>query len=72
MFEPEVPGLVFSVRVPEDQMSVTVPPELLDALPDDTLAKVEVGAIGTGDNATFTEEGGFCINEDFGCEEEDD
>jgi hypothetical protein len=70
VFEPDVAGLEFSVRVPVGQMSVTVPAELIDSLPDDTPAKIEVGAIGADDNATFTEEGDFCINEDEGCEEE--
>lgn len=31
--------------------------------------KVEVGAIGLDDNATFSEEDGFCVNEVEGCEE---
>jgi hypothetical protein len=30
--------------------------------------KIEVGAIGTTDNATFTEVGGFCVNENKGCD----
>jgi hypothetical protein len=29
--------------------------------------KVEVGAIGVGDNATFTEADGFCVNQVAGC-----
>ena len=29
------------------------------------------GAIGFGDNATFSEEGDICVNEDEGCEEEE-
>ena len=53
-------------------MEVTVPDDYLSALPDDTPVKVEVGAIGVYDNATFTEEDGFCVNEVAGCEEEDD
>ena len=66
--------LVFTVRVAGDvdSMEVTVPDDYLSALPDDTPVKVEVGAIGVFDNATFTEEDGFCVNEDEGCEEEDD
>lgn len=73
VFEPDVDdgdplgNLVFSVRVPAEQLAVTVPAELLAALPADTPAKVEVGAIGLEDNATFTEEDGFCVNEDVGC-----
>ncbi len=73
VFEPDVEdgdptgSLVFSVRVPPSQLSVTVPSELLAALPEDTPAKVEVGAIGLEDNATFSEVGDFCINEQEGC-----
>ena len=54
-------------------MQVTVPDDYLSALPENTPVKVEVGAIGVDDNATFTEEDGFCVNEvDEGCEEDDD
>lgn len=62
--------LVFSLRVPGDIASkaVTVPAEYLASLPNDTPVKIEVGAIGVDDNATFTEEDGFCVNEDDGCE----
>lgn len=63
---------VFSVRVSGDAMplAVDVPTLYLDSLPDDTLVKIEVGAIGFDDNATFTEEDGFCVNETAeGCEE---
>jgi hypothetical protein len=42
------------------------------SLPADTPVKVGVGAIGVDDNATFTEEDGFCINEDEGCAEDDE
>ena len=68
-----VGSLVYTIRVPGDimPMEVTVPQEYLDALPDDTPVKVEVGAIAGEDNATFTEEDGFCVNEVEGCEEED-
>jgi hypothetical protein len=76
VFEPDVDdgdptgSLVFSIRVPGDiaTMEVTVPAEYLASLPDDTSAKIEVGAIGGEDNATFTEEDGFCINEVDGCD----
>ena len=63
-------SLVFSIRVPGDIASkqVTVPAEYLASLPDDTPVKVEVGAIGGEDNATFTEEDGFCVNEVDGCD----
>jgi hypothetical protein len=63
--------LVFSIRVPGDiaPRQVTVPNDYLASLPDNTPVKIEVGAIGAHDNATFTEEVGFCINESGdGCE----
>jgi len=65
-------SLVFSIRVPGDvsPREVTVPADYLAALPDDTPVKIEVGAIGTDDNATFSEEDSFCVNEDAGCGEE--
>lgn len=64
-------GLKFTIRVPGDiaTTEVTVPAEYIDSLPDDTPAKVEIGAIGEGDNATFTEIDGICLNENAGCEE---
>ncbi len=64
-------NLVFSIRVPGDiePREVTVPEDYLAALPDDTPVKIEVGAIGVTDNATFTEVVGFCVNEVRGCEE---
>ncbi len=79
VFEPDVDDgdptgdLVFRIRVPGDiaKRAVTVPADYLASLPDDTPVKIEVGAIGEDDNATFTEVNGFCINEDEGCEEED-
>jgi hypothetical protein len=66
-------ALVFSIRVPGDidPRQVTVPAEYLASLPYDTPVKIEVGAIGGEDNATFTEEDGFCVNEDEGCEDEE-
>ena len=65
-------ALVFSIRVPPGQLSVTVPADYLASLPDDTPVKIEVGAIGVDDNATFSEEDGFCIvNEGDGCDEEE-
>jgi hypothetical protein len=62
--------LVFSLRVPGTiaTKEVTVPAEYLASLPEDTPVKIEVGAIGDDDNATFTEVGGFCVNELNGCE----
>lgn len=61
----------FTVRVPGDiaLTEVTVSAEYLASLPEDTLVKIEVGAIGGEDNATFAEEGDFCVNEVNGCEE---
>jgi hypothetical protein len=66
-------GLKFSIRVAGDisPMEVSVPQEYLDDLPEDTPVKIEVGAIGGEDNATFSEEDGFCVNEDEGCEDEE-
>lgn len=52
------------------ELEVEVPDDYLETLPDDTEVKVEVGAIGFDDNATFTEVGGFCVNEDEGCGED--
>ena len=65
-----VGSLVFRIRVPGDigTTEVTVPTEYLASLPDDTPVKIEVGAIGGDDNATFSEEDGFCVNEDEGCD----
>ena len=67
-----VGALVFSVRVGDDDIDapkfLTVSADYLATLPDDTPVKVEVGAIGAEDNATFTEEGDFCVNVVNGCE----
>lgn len=65
---------VFKIRISgdADMLSVSVPFEYLSSLPDDTPAKLEIGAIGHGDNATFTEVGDLCLNESEGCEEEDE
>ena len=65
-------SLTFTIRVAGDisPMQVSVPAEYLASLPDDTPVKVEIGAIGMDDNATFTEEDGFCVNEDEGCEDD--
>ena len=62
--------LVFNIRVSGDiqTKAVTVPADYLASLPADTPVKIEVGAIGVDDNATFTEVGDFCVNEDEGCE----
>jgi hypothetical protein len=63
---------IFSIRVSGSTLAVDVPALYLASLPADTPVKIEVGAIGVDDNATFTEVDGFCINEAEGCEEEDD
>ena len=75
VFEPDVDAvhpannLKFTIRVPFSQTSVTVPADYLLSLPANTPAKIEVGAIGEDDNATFTEEDGICVNEvDEGCD----
>jgi hypothetical protein len=79
VFEPDVDDgdptgkLKYTIRVAGNvtPKEVTVPADYLASLPDDTPVKIEVGAIGGGDNATFTEEDGFCVNELYGCGEED-
>lgn len=62
--------LVFNIRVPGAiaPRQVTVPADYLASLPGDTPVKIEVGAIGVDNNATFSEEDGFCVNEVAGCE----
>jgi len=69
VFSPDVAGVSFSVRVPGDiaTKAVTIPADFLAALPANTPAKMEVGAIGVEDNATYTEEGDLCVNEAAGC-----
>ncbi len=42
-----------------------IPDDYLESLPDNTLVKAEIGAITSSDNATFTEEGDWCINDTF-------
>lgn len=76
VFEPDVDdgdptgALVYSIRVAGSisPKAVTVPADYLASLPDDTPVKIEVGAIGVDDNATFSEEDGFCVNEVDGCD----
>jgi hypothetical protein len=62
-------NLVFSIRVGGGILpkAVTVPADYLASLPADTPVKIEVGAIGVNDNATFSEVTGFCVNEVEGC-----
>lgn len=82
VLEPDVDGIVGSykyvVRIPGDaeEFEIEVPDDYLGTLPDNTPVKIEVGAIGFDDNATFSEEGDICVNEteENGCgfdEEED-
>lgn len=63
--------MVYTVRIPGDaqELEVEVPDDYLESLPDNTPVKIEVGAIGFDDNATFTEEGDICVNEtvENGC-----
>lgn len=62
-------SLKFTLRLPVGQTLVTLPAEFLGSIPDNTPAKIEVGAIGgnpaigDSDNATFTELGDICLNE---------
>jgi hypothetical protein len=64
-------NLVFSIRVSGGiaPKRVTVPADYLASLPANTPVKIEVGAIGVNDNATFTEVGGFCVNDVGGCDD---
>lgn len=68
----------YVVRIPGDaeELEVEVPDDYLETLPDNTPVKIEVGAIGFDDNATFTEEDEICVNqtEENGCgfDEEDE
>ena len=59
-------ALKFTIRVPGNiaPTAVSVPADYLASLPVETSVKVEVGAIGVDDNAAFTEEDDFCVNED--------
>ncbi len=76
--EDEFSSFKFTVQVPSDLHSVSVPAEYLASLDADTQLKIEVGAIegredGSFGNQTFTEEGGFCNNSDQkNCPDEED
>ena len=72
-------SMKYVVRIPyaddegePTEREVEVPDDYLETLPDDTPAKVEIGAIGYDDNATFSEIGDICLNKVEGCEEEDE
>jgi hypothetical protein len=75
VMEPDVDGIVgtykYVVRIPgnAEELEVEVPDDYLETLPDNTPMKVEVGAIGFDDNATFTETDEICVNEteENGC-----
>jgi len=65
-------NLKFTIRVAGDTVlkAVTVPMEYLAQFDDNTPGKIEIGAIGGEDNATFSEVP-VCINEaNDGCEED--
>ncbi len=72
VFEPDVEdgdilgSMKFIVRVPGDisPLAATVPEDYLASLPENILVKIEVGALGAEDNATFTEIFDVCVNED--------
>ena len=58
-------SLKYTARIPGDaELEVEVPSDYLEALPDNTPVKIEIGAIGYDDNATFTEIDEICVNED--------
>lgn len=58
-------GAKYVVRIPGDaeELEVEVPDDFLETLPENTPAKVEVGAIGYDDNATFSETDEICLND---------
>lgn len=58
-------AMTYVVRIPgnAEELEVEVPDDYLETLPDDTPAKVEIGAIGVDDNATFTEIDEICLND---------
>lgn len=79
VFEPDVEdddpskGMKYVVRIPGDaeELEVEVPDDYLETLPENTPMKIEVGAIGFDDNATFTEADEICINENDENEDDD-
>jgi hypothetical protein len=65
-------SLKYTSRIPGDaELEVEVPSDYLESLPDNTPVKVEIGAIGYDDNATFTEIDEICVNEDDENEDDD-
>ena len=72
---PDVDGalgaLTYVVRLPGNakELEIEVPDDYLESLPPNTPGKMEVGAIGMDDNATFTEVDEICLNEmNEGCD----
>lgn len=59
-------SMKYVVSIPGDaeELEVEVPDDYLETLPANTPAKIEVGAIGADDNATFSEEGDICLNDE--------
>lgn len=55
---------VVSIPGDADELEVEVPDDYLETLPANTPAKIEVGAIGADDNATFSEEDEICLNDE--------
>ena len=55
----------YVVRIPGDaeELEIEVPDDFIETLPEDTPAKMEIGAIGFDDNATFSEEDEICLND---------
>ncbi len=79
VFEPDVEdddpskGMKYVVRIPGDteELEVEVPDDYLETMPENTPFKIEIGAIGFDDNATFSELSDLCINENDENEEDD-
>lgn len=55
---------VVSIPGAAEELEVEVPDDYLETLPANTPAKIEVGAISGDDNATFSEEGDICLNDE--------
>ena len=59
-------AMKYVVRIPgdADEFEVEVPDDYLEALGEENVpAKIEIGAIGAGENATFTEIDEICLND---------
>jgi len=55
---------VVSIPGDAEELEVEVADDYLETLPANTPAKIEVGAIGADDNATFTEVDEICLNDE--------